>query len=81
MPSPDKEPAMPGHDIIVVGASAGGLEALQTLMKGLPYSLPAAEIAPILEHLTGQPAAEEEGYPVSTPLEIETRIALEENPP
>ncbi len=33
---------MPGHDIIVVGASAGGMEALQILVAGLPPDLPAA---------------------------------------
>jgi two-component system chemotaxis response regulator CheB len=33
---------MPGHDIIVVGTSAGGVEALQILVGGLPCDLPAA---------------------------------------
>ncbi|WP_017719995.1 chemotaxis protein CheB [Kamptonema formosum] len=33
---------MPGHDIIVIGASAGGVEALSTLAAGLPANLPAA---------------------------------------
>ena len=33
---------MPGHDIIVVGASAGGVAALQTLVQGLPGDLPAS---------------------------------------
>jgi two-component system, chemotaxis family, protein-glutamate methylesterase/glutaminase len=33
---------MPGHDIIVIGASAGGVEALRELARGLPSNLPAA---------------------------------------
>jgi len=33
---------MPGHDIIVIGASAGGMEVLQALVGGLPPDLPAA---------------------------------------
>jgi two-component system chemotaxis response regulator CheB len=33
---------MPGHDIIVIGASAGGVEALKELSRGLPPDLPAA---------------------------------------
>jgi two-component system chemotaxis response regulator CheB len=31
-----------GHEIIVIGASAGGVEALSTLVSGLPAGLPAA---------------------------------------
>ncbi|GAC1349822.1 MAG: chemotaxis protein CheB [Ktedonobacteraceae bacterium] len=33
---------MPGHDIIVIGASAGGVEALVTIARTLPPKLPAA---------------------------------------
>jgi two-component system, chemotaxis family, protein-glutamate methylesterase/glutaminase len=33
---------MPGHDLIVVGASAGGVEAVSSLIAGLPDDLPAA---------------------------------------
>lgn len=33
---------MAGHDIIVIGGSAGGIEALRVLIKDLPMDLPAA---------------------------------------
>ncbi|NUO10370.1 MAG: chemotaxis protein CheB, partial [Candidatus Brocadia sp.] len=33
---------MPGHDIIVIGASAGGVEALTELVGNLPPAIPAA---------------------------------------
>src|SRR5437667_8816625 len=33
---------MPGHDIIVIGASAGGVRALITLVGSFPQELPAA---------------------------------------
>jgi len=36
---------MPNRDIIVIGASAGGVEALQRLVSQLPASLPAAVFA------------------------------------
>src|SRR5215212_3501736 len=33
---------MPGHDVICMGASAGGVEALKEIVRGLPGDLPAA---------------------------------------
>src|SRR5207248_1287444 len=33
---------MPGHDIVVIGTSAGGVEALTRLVAGLPANLPAS---------------------------------------
>ncbi len=38
---------MPMHDIIVIGASAGGVEALKDVVKALPADLPAAVIIAI----------------------------------
>ena len=33
---------MPGHDLIVIGGSAGSLEPLKALVAGVPPDLPAA---------------------------------------
>jgi two-component system chemotaxis response regulator CheB len=41
-----------GHDIIVIGASAGGVEALSTLVGALPANLPAAIF--VVMHITAQ---------------------------
>jgi two-component system chemotaxis response regulator CheB len=38
----EKRPARAKKDIVVIGASAGGMEALQTLARGLPRDLPAS---------------------------------------
>lgn len=38
---------MTGHDIVVIGGSAGGLEALRQVVAGLPKDLPAAVFAVI----------------------------------
>ena len=34
--------AQPGHDIVVMGASAGGLEVVAQIVEKLPATLPAA---------------------------------------
>jgi two-component system chemotaxis response regulator CheB len=41
LPAPD-EPTDHGHDIVVVGASAGGIPAITTLLAGLQADLPAS---------------------------------------
>jgi two-component system, chemotaxis family, protein-glutamate methylesterase/glutaminase len=43
---------MPGHDIIVIGASAGGMAALKQVVSGLPADLPAAVF--VVWHLSPQ---------------------------
>ena len=39
---PGIEAFLPGRDIIVIGASAGGVQALLELVRGLPADMPAA---------------------------------------
>lgn len=46
----------------------------------IDYCLPLAQIAPTLARLVEQPAGNPEDYPMPKDLEIETRIALENNP-
>lgn len=44
-------PKPPAHRLIVVGTSAGGLQALQSLLRDLPADLPAAVL--IVQHIGG----------------------------
>ena len=45
------KPPMIGHDIVAIGASAGGFEALRRVVGGLPADLPAAVF--VVSHLGG----------------------------
>jgi len=51
--------AMPDHDIVVVGASAGGVEALAELAASLPADLPAAVFVVLHVSATGTSALPE----------------------
>ena len=42
MPTSPANDRPPGHDVVVVGASLGGLDALRALVGGLPADFPAA---------------------------------------
>jgi chemotaxis response regulator CheB len=42
VPSSEPEPDAANRDVIVIGASAGGVEAVRRLLAGLPADLPAA---------------------------------------
>jgi two-component system, chemotaxis family, protein-glutamate methylesterase/glutaminase len=43
---------MPGHDIIVIGSSAGGIDALIRLAAALPADLPAALF--VVQHIAAE---------------------------
>jgi two-component system chemotaxis response regulator CheB len=52
MPSQNTSPNPHGHDIIVLGASAGGVEALREIAACLPSNLPAAVF--VVVHMKAQ---------------------------
>lgn len=62
---------MVGHDIVVLGASAGGIEPLKVVLAALPRDLPAALFAVV--HLS--PHSENrlaESFAAVTPLRVQT---------
>lgn len=64
---------MNGRDLIVVGTSAGGVEALQTIVSGLPVDLPAAVL--IVMHTSPQgPYLLPEILERSGPLEVASTV-------
>src|SRR5215218_10216897 len=78
---------MPDHDIVVVGASAGGVAVVQdpedALYPGMPgnalehvdvdHVLPAAAMGALLARLAVEPAAEPPG-PAPTDMEVEVEV-------
>ncbi|WP_437494613.1 chemotaxis protein CheB [Sorangium sp. So ce1014] len=75
---------MPGHDIITIGASAGGVEALIALIGGLPSDLPAAlfalrtiEDSAALARRMAMRAAERNQLHVRAHFEEKVRVAEE----
>ncbi|MDB4886287.1 MAG: CheB methylesterase, partial [Gemmatimonadetes bacterium] len=60
---------MAGHDIIVIGGSAGSIEALSTLLAGLPADLPAA-VCVVLHQSTYLPNRRPEIFARLSPLPV-----------
>jgi two-component system chemotaxis response regulator CheB len=71
------------HDIVVIGASAGGVDAVRRLLRGIPRDLPAAvfvvihldpshesQLPALLEHAGGMPARAAENGDVIRPGQI-----------
>ena len=52
MAHPSRPP--PEFPLIVIGASFGGVEALMTVVQGLPKDLPAC--VAVVQHVGGQPS-------------------------
>lgn len=64
---------MSGRDVIVIGTSAGGLEALRTIVSGLPGDLPAAVL--IVMHTSPQgPYLLPQILERSGPLKVESTV-------
>lgn len=67
---------MPGHDIVVVGASAGAVETLQSLVRQLPASFPATmfvavHMPPEANSVLSQILGRASPVPVGTPADYD----------
>jgi chemotaxis response regulator CheB len=74
-----EERSVDGHDIIVIGASAGGLKAVSAVLGELPADLPAAilvvqHLAPDHESILPKLLNDVSDLPVSAPVDGETVV-------
>ena len=46
---PSRQPVVPQFDVVAIGASAGGIEALHAVVGALPVQFPAAVL--IVQHM------------------------------
>lgn len=68
------------RDIVVIGTSSGGVNALADLTRALPADLPAAvfvvmHVAPLVAQLSGQEVPPEAERPVTQELEVQVGFA------
>ncbi len=61
------------HDLVVIGASAGGVEALQRVVAGLPADLPAS-VCVVLHRASGSPSALAKVLDRAGPLSCRTAV-------
>ena len=75
----------PGHDVIVIGGSAGAFEPLRTILRGLPANLPAAvlvtlhlgaesHLAQLLDRASALPVSSAEPGRTLTPGQVHVAV-------
>jgi two-component system, chemotaxis family, protein-glutamate methylesterase/glutaminase len=69
VPSSEPEPDAAKRDVIVVGASAGGVEAVRRLLAGLPADLPAALFV-VIHRGSGDPDLLAEALSFASPMPV-----------